>query len=146
LLHADGQWASEPLVPAESYFVGGLDTVRGYIQSESIGDHAIRGRAELTTPNIIDIPLDMIWQRRKSSEVKIEWKLAAFYDTANLWIARALVGQRDQFRLEGVGGGFRARLVPYNLTVHFDQGLALRDATVTKRGDTFAHFMVTFAY
>jgi hemolysin activation/secretion protein len=145
-LHVDGQWASEPLVPAEQYFAGGADTVRGYVQSEAIADHALRGRAELTTPNLIDVPVDTIWQRRKSSEVKIEWKLAAFYDVANLWIAKAPVGQRDQFRLEGIGGGIRAQLVPYNLALRVDQGWALRDATATKRGDTFVHFMVTFAY
>jgi hemolysin activation/secretion protein len=120
--------------------------VRGYVQSEAIADHALRGRAELTTPNLIDVPVDTIWQRRKSSEVKIEWKLAAFYDVANLWIAKAPVGQRDQFRLEGIGGGIRAQLVPYNLALRVDQGWALRDATATKRGDTFVHFMVTFAY
>lgn len=145
-LHADGQWANEPLVPAEQYFAGGMDSVRGYIQSESIGDHAVRGRAEVTTPNLIDIPIDWIWQRRRSSEVKIEWKIAAFYDTANLWIARAPAGQRNEFRLEGVGAGLRARLVPYNLTFHFDQGYALRDATATRRGDSFAHFMLSLAY
>ncbi len=146
LLHADGQWASEPLVPAESYFAGGADSVRGYVQSEAIADHALRGRAELTTPNLIDVPLDVIWQRRRSSEVKIEWKLAAFYDVAQLWIAKAPIGQKDQFRLEGVGAGIRAQLVPYNLALRLDQGWALRDATTTKRGDTFVHFMVTVAY
>ncbi len=146
LLHADGQWASEPLVPAESYFAGGADSVRGYVQSEAISDHALRGRAELTTPNLIDVPIDMIWQRRRSSEVKIEWKVAAFYDVAQLWIAKAPIGQKDQFRLEGVGAGIRAQLVPYNLALKIDQGWALRDATTTKRGDTFVHFMVTVAY
>ncbi len=145
-LHADGQWASEPLVPAEQYFAGGADSVRGYIQSEAIGDHAVRGRAELTTPNLIDIPIDWIWQRRKSSEVKIEWKLAAFYDAANLWIAKAPAGQKDQFRLEGVGGGLRARLLPYNFSLHFDQGITLRQTAASKKGDTFAHFMLTLAY
>lgn len=145
-LHADGQWASEPLVPAEQYFAGGADSVRGYIQSEAIGDHAVRGRAELTTPNLVDIPIDWIWQRRKSSEVKIEWKLAAFYDAANLWIAKAPAGQKDQFRLEGVGGGLRARLLPYNFSLHFDQGIALRETAASKKGDTFAHFMLTLAY
>jgi hemolysin activation/secretion protein len=145
-LHVDGQWASEPLVPSEAYFAGGADTVRGYIQSETIGDHAIRGRAELTTPNLIDIPLDTMWQRRKSSELKLEWKAAAFYDAANLWVMSSPQGQRDQFRLEGVGGGIRVQLVPYNLSLRLDQGWALHDATATKSGDTFVHFMLTGAY
>jgi hemolysin activation/secretion protein len=145
-LHADGQWANEPLVPAEAYFAGGADTVRGYIANEAIGDYAVRGRAELYTPWLPEIPLDRFWQRRKSSDVKINWRVLAFYDAANLWIAQARAGQRDQFRLEGVGGGIRAQLVPYNLNFQLDQGLALSDATVTREGDTFVHFLVSIAY
>lgn len=145
-LHADGQWANEPLVPAEQYFAGGADTVRGYFANESIGDHAVRGRAELFTPNLPDIPLDYFWQRRRSSEVKIRWKLLGFYDAANLWVARAPAGQHNQFRLEGVGGGIRAELVPYNLSFRLDQGLALDNATATRRGDTFVHFAISITY
>jgi hemolysin activation/secretion protein len=133
-------------VPAEQYFAGGADSVRGYFPNESIGDHAVRGRAELFTPNLPDIPLDYFWQRRKSSDVKIQWRLLAFYDVANLWVAKAPAGQKNQFRLEGVGGGVRVQLVPYNLSFQLDQGLALRDATATREGDTFVHFAVSIAY
>jgi hemolysin activation/secretion protein len=145
-LHVDGQWASEPLVPAEQYFAGGADTVRGYITNEAIGDEAVRGRAELQTPNLLDIPLDVIWQRRKSSDLKINWKLVAFYDEANLWILKAPPGQTNQFRLTGVGGGIRAQVAPLNLNFQLDQGFALHDATATKKGDTFVHFLVSVAY
>lgn len=145
-LHADGQWASEPLVPAEQYFAGGMDTVRGYIQNESLGDHAVRGRAELVSPPLPEIPLDRFWQRRKASTLKVTWKAAAFYDAANLWVRDAPAGQKDQFRLEGVGWGLRAQLVPYNLQLHLDQGFARKDATVTRAGDTFVHFVVSLAY
>ncbi|MEW6248597.1 MAG: POTRA domain-containing protein [Nitrospirota bacterium] len=145
-LHADGQWASEPLVPAEQYFAGGMDTVRGYIQNESLGDHAVRGRAELLSPPLPEIPLDRFWQRRRASSLKITWKVLAFYDAVTLWVRDAPIGQKDQFRLEGIGGGVRAQLVPYNLQLQVDQGFALQDATVTRAGDTFVHFMVSLAY
>src|SRR5262245_52091941 len=104
LLHADGQWGSQPLIPAEQYFAGGMDTVRGSIQYEAIGDNAIRGRAEITTPELFSIPIDRMWQRRRSADYNLTFKFAAFYDAANLWIQQAQPGQRDQFRLEGVGG------------------------------------------
>jgi hemolysin activation/secretion protein len=146
LLHADGQWASEPLVVTEQYFVGGLDTVRGYIQYESLGDHAVRGRAELTGPEMWPIPIDRIWQRRRSSEWDVKWKLAAFYDAANLWIRDAPRGQQDQFRLESAGWGLRVRMPKDVGTVRIDQGFALQNATVTKRGDTFVHFLVNVVY
>lgn len=145
-LHADGQWANEPLVVTEQYFAGGMDTVRGYIQFEALGDMAIRGRAELTTPDLIPIPIDRIWQRRRSSEWEIKWRLAAFYDAANLWIRDALPGQRDQFRLEGVGAGLRVKLPKDVGDLRIDQAWALQNGTVTKRGDSFVHFLVSVGY
>ena len=93
-LHADGQWGSQPLIPAEGYFAGGFDTVRGYLQYEAIGDNAVRGRAELTTPELFAIPIDRMWQRRRSSDYTIRVKLAAFYDAAQLWVQQAL-GRAD---------------------------------------------------
>lgn len=111
-LHADGQWASEPLVPAEQYFAGGMDTVRGYIQNESLGDHAVRGRAELLSPPLPEIPLDRFWQRRRASTLKITWNVLAFYDAVNLWVREAPIGQKGQFRLEGVGGGYARNSCP----------------------------------
>jgi len=146
LLHADGQWASQPLVVTEQYFAGGMDTVRGYIQYETLGDESVRGRAELTTPDLLPIPIDRIWQRRRSSDWEINWKLAAFYDAANLWVKDAPQGQRDQFRIESTGWGLRVRM-PKNVgTLRIDQGFALQNGTVTQRGNTFVHFVVNVAY
>src|SRR6185295_8693546 len=103
-LHADGQWGSQPLIPAENYFAGGFDTVRGYLQYEAIGDNAVRGRAELTTPELFAIPIDRIWQRRRSADYTVRVKFATFYDAAQLWVLDPQPGQTSQFRLEGVGG------------------------------------------
>lgn len=139
--HLDGQWANEPLIPAEQYFAGGLDTVRGYFQYETIGDNAARARVEGLSPSV-SIPFD----REVNPRLKLDLRLAAFYDAAFLWIRRAQPGQTDRFQLEGVGGGIRANLAPFNLKLHLDQGFALRDAVVTKKGDTFLHFSVEVAF
>ena len=145
-LHADGQWGSQPLIPAEEYFAGGFDTVRGYLQFEAIGDNAVRGRAELTTPELFAIPIDRIWQRRRSSDYTIRVKLAAFYDVAQLWVQQAEPGQASQFRLEGAGGGVRVKFPKDIGQLILDQGFALRDTLNTKRGDTFVHFSVGLAF
>jgi hemolysin activation/secretion protein len=145
-LHADGQWGSQPLIPAEGYFAGGFDTVRGYRQFEAIGDNAVRGRAELTTPELIAIPIDRIWQRRRSADYTIRVKLAAFYDAAQLWVQNAQPGQTSQFRLEGVGGGIRVKFPKDVGQLIIDQGFALRDTAITKHGDTFVHFSVGLAF
>jgi hemolysin activation/secretion protein len=145
-LHADGQWGSQPLIPAEGYFAGGFDTVRGYQQFQAIGDNAVRGRAELTTPELFAIPIDRIWQRRRSSDYTIRVKLAAFYDAAQLWVQQAPAGQTSQFRLEGVGGGIRVKFPKDVGQLIIDQGFALRDTAITKHGDSFVHFSVGLAF
>lgn len=141
-LHADGQWASQPLIPAEQYFAGGMDSVRGYLTYEAIGDHAVRGRAEITTPELLTIPIDRLWQRRRSSDYTVRVRFAAFYDAAQIWVAQAPAGQTSQFRLEGVGGGIRVKFPKDIGQLILDQGFALRETLNTKRGDTFVHFSV----
>jgi hemolysin activation/secretion protein len=141
-LHGDGQWATQPLIPAEEYFAGGFDTVRGYQQFEAIGDNAFRGRAELTTPELFAIPVDRIWQRRRSSDYTIRVKLAAFYDYAQLWVQQAQPGQASQFTLQGTGGGIRIKFPKDIGQLIIDQGVALHSTLNTKRGDTFVHFSV----
>jgi hemolysin activation/secretion protein len=142
----DGQWSTEPLIPAEQYFAGGMDTVRGYIQNEALGDNALFWRAELYTPDLPSIPLDFFWQRRRSSDLKATFKFLGFYDYARLWTRRAPPGQADIIRLEGVGAGFRMRIEPINLNLQFDEAIALQDTSATKRGDTFAHFLVSVGF
>ncbi|TKB73775.1 MAG: ShlB/FhaC/HecB family hemolysin secretion/activation protein [Nitrospira sp.] len=145
-LHADGQWGSQPLIPAEQYFAGGFDTVRGYGQFESLGDNAVRGRAELTTPELIEIPIDRMWQRRRSADYTIRVKFAAFYDAAQLWVQQAQLGQTSKFRLEGVGAGIRVKFPKDVGQLIIDQGFALRDTALTQQGDTFVHFSVGLAF
>ena len=145
-LHVDGQWGSQPLIPAEQYFSGGFDTVRGYRQSEAIGDNAIRGRAELTTPELLSIPIDRIWQRRRSADYTIRLRFAAFYDAAQLWVQQAPAGQASQFRLEGAGGGIRVKFPKEAGQLIIDQGFALQETLNTKQGDTFVHFSVGLTF
>jgi len=120
--------------------------VRGYLQYQAIGDNAVRGRAELTTPELFAIPIDRIWQRRRSGDYTIRVKVAAFYDAAQLWVQDAAPGQISQFWLEGVGGGIRVKFPKDVGQLIIDQGIALSDTTLTKRGDTFVHFSVGLAF
>jgi len=49
-LHADGQWASEPLISNEQFGVGGIAGVRGYREGEVFADYGWRVTSELQTP------------------------------------------------------------------------------------------------
>jgi hemolysin activation/secretion protein/AraC-like DNA-binding protein len=52
LMHADGQWASCPLISNEQYEIGGLNTVRGYTEGEAYGDVGWRVTLEPRTPMV----------------------------------------------------------------------------------------------
>jgi hemolysin activation/secretion protein len=145
-LHVDGQWGSQPLVPAEAYFAGGMDTVRGYDNYEAIGDHAIRGRAELTTRELFQVPIDRIWQRRKSADWLFRLRAVVFYDAVNLWVQDPQPGQTSSFRLEGTGAGIRLKFPKDLGELKLDQAWALRQTSVTRRGDTFVHFSVNLTF
>ncbi len=146
LLHVDGQWGSQPLIPAEQYFAGGMDTVRGYDNYETVGDNALRARLELTTPELLELPIDRFWQRRKSADYLLRFRAVAFYDRATLWIQQAQPGQQSQFDLEGVGAGIRAKFPKDLGELKVDQGWALRSTGVTQRGDSFVHFSVSLTF
>lgn len=146
LLHLDGQWTTEPLPPAEAYFAGGMDTVRGYDNYEAVGDYAIRGRAELTSPELFKLPIDRIWQRQKSAEWLFRFRAVAFYDAAHLWVADPQPGQLSDFRLEGAGFGIRVKFPKDVGELKLDQGWPLRSTGITQRGDPFVYFSVSLTF
>jgi hemolysin activation/secretion protein len=49
-LHAEGQWANEPLISNEQFGIGGVGNVRGYLEGEVFGDTGWRANVELKTP------------------------------------------------------------------------------------------------
>ncbi|MGQ0812321.1 MAG: hypothetical protein ACT4OO_14010, partial [Nitrospiraceae bacterium] len=49
-------------------------------------------------------------------------------------------------RFVGVGGGLRMRIEPINLQLQLDQAVALQPTSLTKRGDTFTHFLVSIGF
>jgi len=138
--HVDGQWANEPLLAAEQLFGGGMDTVRGYQQNETLGDNGIRTRLEILTP-FTTLPY---FDRPVASNIRTDLQFAVFYDTAFLWIIRNQPGQLQRFNLEGAGLGIRLNLSEY-VKLQLDNACAKRNAGTTSRGDFFAHFSLGLA-
>ena len=140
-MRADGQTATEPLIPAEQYAAGGVGsggvgTVRGYWQNEVLGDNAFRWTVEMTTP-----PFTKLFP----ATVKEDLRMRVYYDRAYLWLKSALPGQKDYFALEGAGFGLQLTLTNH-IQARLDQAWALRAATVTRKGDDFTHFSVQMTF
>jgi hemolysin activation/secretion protein len=51
LTRVSGQWADTPLVNNEQFSLGGVDTVRGYLEAETLGDSGAAATVELHSPD-----------------------------------------------------------------------------------------------
>jgi hemolysin activation/secretion protein len=116
-----GQAADKPLINSEQFSGGGLGTIRGYLESEDLGDNGIIGNLELRTPSLSEI----------MGKAVDEWRFYIFGDYGLLTIDQALPGQQEKFKLASVGWGTRIKLSDhYNGSLDF--GLPLNNSVDTQ--------------
>jgi hemolysin activation/secretion protein len=96
------QLANEPLVNSEQFSVGGQDTVRGYLESEVLGDNAIIGSLEIRTPAITALGPKVT-----------DWRVYGFAEGGQASILDPLPQQQAIFDLASVGVGTRVQLVDH---------------------------------
>ncbi len=97
----EGQVTGDPLVSNEQYVAGGLDSVRGYLESAAVGDLALRGTFEFRTPNL------------RAEKSRLDFlQFRTFFDTAWLRTLSPLPGTRDSYQLSSYGLGLTARAKP----------------------------------
>lgn len=129
---AQFQLSNDPLISSEQFSAGGLDTVRGYLESEVLGDNAALGSVELRSPSLT--------QGRGGSVIN-EWRFHAFADGGHLSIKEALSEQKDSFNLWSVGVGTRFRLLDY-FNGSLDLGVPMITQGDTEKGHPRVHFRV----
>lgn len=121
---AQGQLASGPLVSSEQFAGGGLDTVRGYLEGETLGDNALIGTLELRTP-------DLLLEEHEQRAVFAHF----FAEGGYLTLRQALPEQRALFRPASVGFGLRFQANPY-IGGSLDIAVPLRSQSDTSAGET----------
>jgi hemolysin activation/secretion protein len=94
-----GQVSDQPLINSEQFAGGGLPTVRGYLEAETLGDNAAAGTLELRSPNLL----------RALGAQANEGRIYIFADGAYLELINPLPEQDSQFALASVGAGARVR-------------------------------------
>ena len=128
---AQGQLSNEPLVNSEQFSLGGQDTVRGYLESEVLGDDAITGSVELRSP-----PLAPYVGRGIN-----DWRLFLFGDAGHAKILDPLPEQQSVFDLASVGAGTRVQLADH-LNGMVDVALPLLASVTTKADQVRVEFRV----
>lgn len=131
---ADFQLAGAPLISNEGFAGGGADSVRGYTESERVGDDGARVSFELHTPSIFNTP--------SGADTAQGMYGLAFVDAAGLWVRDALPGQARRYGLAGTGLGLRFNR--RGLSIDLDAAKALRAGSATRKGDTRFQFRVSY--
>lgn len=128
---AEGQVSDEPLVNSEQFSLGGQDTVRGYLESEVLGDDAIAGTVEIRSP-----PLAQYLGPEAD-----DWRVFLFGDGGWASIIDPLPEQQAQFSLASIGAGTRLQLVNH-LNGSVDVAVPLLAGVNTKAGQVRVEFRV----
>lgn len=118
-----GQLSDSPLINNEQFSAGGVQSVRGYYESQILGDNGLSGGFELRTPRFL-----------KSIESFDDLRLLAFIEGAHLKVQDALPDQDDTLNIASVGLGLTLKALN-SLDVSVDWGHALKDSGSIERGD-----------
>ncbi len=125
-----GQLASGPLLSNEQFAAGGLDTVRGYLEGESLGDHGILGSLELGSPSVIPAG-------SRGNSLTFH----AFVDAGALILTEALPDQDSRFALASYGAGMRMRFFSH-LEGSVNVAVPIYDQGKTESGEPFVVFVI----
>ncbi|WP_420383908.1 ShlB/FhaC/HecB family hemolysin secretion/activation protein [Novosphingobium sp.] len=126
-----GQFADAHLVTNEQFAGGGMQTVRGYLSSEAVGDNGIEPSLELRSPSFATV-----FGRWLS-----EARFYGFVDSAFLHVDSVLPGQINAYRLVSAGGGLRTRLFTH-FTAEVLAGVPLTNGPATQRFHPRVDFQV----
>jgi hemolysin activation/secretion protein len=124
-----GQVSMDELVPSEQFSLGGMDTVRGYFESEVLGDTGVAVQSELRSPSFAGVLGP--WAQEARTHL--------FFDAGYAAIHEPLTGQASAYTLYSAGIGARFKFVNH---VNGDINLA---APLTDGPNTSIHTAVVRA-
>lgn len=130
-----GQLANQPLVSSEEMSGGGLDTVRGYLESETVGDNGAFGTLELRSPTLSGLLGKKIH----------DWRIYVFGDGGQLTLIDPLPEQEARFDLASIGAGTRL-FAGDHLSGSLDAGWPLKSQAYTTAHDVRLTFRAGLDY
>ena len=129
------QWADSPLVNNEQYSLGGVDTVRGYLEAETLGDSGLAGTIEVHSPHLgafAGATLSPLYG-------------FVFVDGGVATLVDPLPAQRGNVTLWSTGAGIRLES-PSGFTGSVDYALPGRDGVRTLRDQSRIDFLLRYGF
>jgi hemolysin activation/secretion protein len=136
-VRAAGQFADEPLISNEQFGIGGVDSVRGYLESQALGDYGGSGQFELRSPS-----MHGVWESQLQRVIGF-----VFYDAGVVRIQDALPGQFDLRRTYLSSAGAGLRLTGFSgLEASLDWAYPFRPSSDVDVGGSRLHFQIRYAF
>ncbi len=127
----NGQKANSPLISNEQFSIGGMQSVRGYFETQALTDDGLMGSFELRSPHLLPAYMDTI----------NKLQAIAFFDGGRGWTQHAPKGTAQSIDLASLGFGMRFQLWKYFVGV-LDLGFPLIEIKPVQAGDPKLHFNI----
>lgn len=138
-LNARATWqlAGQPLISNEQFAIGGVDTVRGYLESAALGDRGLAVSLEAQSPNLAK-------HFPSLGESVTSLHALAFVDAATVRVIDP-ISATDRFSLAGVGLGLGLKGWG-GLDISLNWAYPLKAVGNTRKGDHRFHFNVAYGW
>lgn len=103
VLSVDGQIASGAIIGNEQFSLGGINSVRGYVETQVLVDDAVQGSIKVRAPSLA---------RLTHADWVSDLRLFLFGDAGHGRIIAVLPGQPDAHTLSSIGMGFDLATTP----------------------------------
>lgn len=134
-IRINGQWADSPLVNNEQFSLGGVDSVRGYLEAETLGDSGAAATMELHSPPV----------GRHAWPFLSSLYAFAFADGGVVTLVNPLPAQRENISLWSDGIGLRLEN-SHGVSGWVDYATPRRDGVRTLRDRSRVDFSLRYGF
>ncbi len=132
---ASGQITNTPLISNEQFAAGGWSSVRGYHQTQQLGDDGINVSVELQSP-----PLKPHnWNFAQTLRAHV------FFDYAQLWVEQVIAPSPSNYQLAGTGMGLKMQFFTHWMG-EFDWAYPLKQQGTVDVGNQRVDFRVAYEF
>lgn len=133
------QLASQELISTEQFTIGGVESVRGYLESSRLGDSGVSGTLELRTP-----PLAQYLKQYQFASYIKDLYAYSFIDAGRVQIKNP-AGLETHYELYSAGLGFKLK-TNNGWFSYLDLAQAMNDAPEVEKGDFRLHFRAGYEW
>jgi hemolysin activation/secretion protein len=127
------QYSPTALISNEQFSIGGLDTVRGYLEADQFGDYGAAGTLELRSPSLLP------------AASRMHLTLFVFGDAGIVRLSDALPGQALSADLSSAGAGLRFASFP-GIEAALDWAYPLVSSNRIEAHDSRVHFSFKYGF